>query len=376
MIREKHLKGVGMTNIHEKLLGLPWKRAQLDAPGFGPIESEARVFTRAEPRRSPQKSIKTKTVSLALQGGGSHGAFTWGVLDRLLEDERIEIEAISGASAGAVNAVVLAHGLTNGGRDGARRALAEFWNSVSRYSNPNSNGFFSLTQYFSPYQLNPLNVNPLRDIVADLIDFERLKRDGKIKLFIAATEVRTGKLRLFKNHELSLDALLASACLPLLHHAVEIDGEAYWDGAFSANPAVFPLFYECETPDVIVVLLHPLKRPHTPTTTAAISSRMAELGFNAPFLREMRAIALAKNYVEKSRFAFSNLDRRLARMNFHLIEEEQLMAQLSPESKLDSSSRFLTMLHDHGRVRAELWLEKNFDLVAERSSIDLPEVFC
>jgi NTE family protein len=319
--------------------------------------------------------MKKKIVSLALQGGGSHGAFTWGVLDRLLEDERIEIEAISGASAGAVNAVVLAHGLTSGGRDGARQALAELWNSVSSYANPASNGFLSLTQYFSPYQLNPLNVNPLRDIVAKLVDFERIKSDSKIKLFIAATQVRTAKLRLFKNEELSLEALLASTCLPLLHQAVEIDGEPYWDGGFSANPAVFPLFYDCETPDVIIVLLHPLRRPDAPTTSAGISSRMAELSFSAPFLREMRAIALAKNYVENSHFPFSGLERRLARMNFHLIEAEELMTQLSVESKLDSRSSFLTMLRDHGRARAEIWLEKSFALVGERSSIDLGELF-
>jgi NTE family protein len=320
-------------------------------------------------------SMKKKIVSLALQGGGSHGAFTGGVLDRLLEDERIEIEAISGASAGAVNAVVLAHGLTSGGRDGARQALAELWSSVSSHANPASNGFLSLTQYFSPYQLNPLNVNPLRDIVANLVDFERIKSDCKIKLFIAATQVRTAKLRLFKNEELSLEALLASACLPLLHQAVEIDGEPYWDGAFSANPAVFPLFYDCETPDVIVVLLHPLRRPDAPTTSAGISSRMAELSFSAPFLREMRAIALAKNYVENSHFPFTGLERRLARMNFHLIEAEELMTQLTVESKLDSRSSFLTMLRDHGRARAGIWLEKNFGVVGERSSIDLGELF-
>ncbi|MGH8729760.1 MAG: patatin-like phospholipase family protein [Burkholderiales bacterium] len=319
--------------------------------------------------------MKKKIVSLALQGGGPHGAFTWGVLDRLLEDERIEIEAISGASAGAVNAVVLAHGLTSGGREGARQALAALWDSVSSYANPASNGFLSLTHYFSPYQLNPLNVNPLRDIVANLVDFERIKSDSKIKLFIAATQVRTAKLRLFKNEELSLEALLASTCLPLLHQAVEIDGEPYWDGAFSANPAVFPLFYDCETPDVIIVLLHPLRRPDAPTTSAGISSRMAELSFSAPFLREMRAIALAKNYVENSHFPFTGLERRLARMNFHLIEAEELMTQLSVESKLDSSSSFLTMLRDHGRARAEIWLEKSFALVGERSSIRLRELF-
>ena len=187
-----------------------------------------------------------------MQGGGAHGAFTWGVLDRLLEDERLEIEAISGASSGAMNAVMLAHGLTIGGREGARQALAHFWETVANRMpfNPRQGSLFlGLTRILSPYQLNPFDLNPLRDIVTDLVDFERLRTEDNIKLFVAATQVRTGKLRLFETEELSADALLASAALPSLHHAVEIEGEPYWDGGFSANPAIFPLLYHCESRD-------------------------------------------------------------------------------------------------------------------------------
>jgi NTE family protein len=369
-----------LTLLYDRLGSMPCAKRRAAMGNVRRAEVLADLFR--EPRERvacgglTKSASRIKTVSLALQGGGSHGAFTWGVLDRLLEDERIEFEAISGASAGAVNAIVLADGLTRGGRDGARQALAELWNAVASYATPTSNGFSSLAHYWSPYQLNPLNLNPLRDIIVELVDFERIRSSCKVKLFIAATQVRTAKLRLFRNDELSLEALLASACLPSLHQAVEIDGEPYWDGALSANPAIFPLFYDCESPDVIVVLLHPLRRSELPISSAGISSRMTELSFSAPFLREMRAIALAKDYVEKSHFPYTGLERRLARMNFHLIQAEELMTQLSVESKLDSRSSFLTMLRDHGRAHGEVWLRNNFDLIGERSSIDLHELFC
>ena len=197
------------------------------------------------------RKMRTKVVSLALQGGGSHGAFTWGVLDRLLEEERIDIEAISGASAGAMNAVVLAYGLTIGGREGARQALTDFWATVSSkvpfHFMPEDAAFNTaliLARYFSPYQLNPFNVNALRSILASQLDFERLRAECKINLFIATTQISTGTLRLFSNKQVSLDVLLASACLPGLNHAVQIDGEAYWDGGLTANPPMFPLLYQ------------------------------------------------------------------------------------------------------------------------------------
>ncbi|HEX6828806.1 MAG TPA: patatin-like phospholipase family protein [Burkholderiales bacterium] len=337
-----------------------------------------------------------KRINLALQGGGSHGAFTWGVLDRILEDERIELEGISGTSAGAMNAVVLAHGLTTGGREGAREALGKFWESIADRVpfDPLWSGFMGqtgvtqgsglppvlkammgLTRFLSPYQLNPFDVNPLRDIVAGTIDFERLRAECRLKLFIAATQVRTGKLRLFRTGELTADAVLASACLPSLHHGIEIDGELYWDGGYSANPAVYPLIYHCRSPDVVIVLLHPMRLAKNPGTAGEIWNRVTELGFSAGFLREMRMIAQAKANVERGLFSIGRLERRLRRLKFHLVEAEELMSQLSTESKLSAHLPFITMLRDQGRARAEAWLAENFGRIGSRSSVDLTELF-
>lgn len=342
------------------------------------------------------KSARTRVVNLALQGGGSHGAFTWGVLDRLLEDERIEFEGISGTSAGAMNAVVLADGLVKGGRDGARQALNRFWESVASHApinqlpanllqphgagtdgslGPIAKALVALSRDFSPYQLNPFDLNPLRQIVTEQIDFQRLRAESELKLFVAATHVSTGKLRLFRNEEMSVDALLASACVPSLQQAIEIDGEAYWDGGYSANPAVFPLFYECESPDVIVVLLHPLIRAQTPHTAEEIRNRVSELGFNSTFLREMRMIVQATEQSEQALLPLGRLERRLRRMNFHLIEAEALVSQLAVDSKLNAHLPFITMLRDLGRARADLWLDNNFSSIGNRSSVDLAELF-
>jgi NTE family protein len=342
------------------------------------------------------KSARTRVVNLALQGGGSHGAFTWGVLDRLLEDERIEFEGISGTSAGAMNAVVLADGLAKGGRDGARQALIRFWESVASHApinqlpanllqphgartdgglSPIAKALVALSRDFSPYQLNPFDLNPLRQIVTEQIDFQRLRAESELKLFIAATHVSTGKLRLFRNEEMSADALLASACMPSLQQAIDIDGEAYWDGGYSANPAVFPLFYECESPDVIVVLLHPLIRTQTPHTAEEIRNRVSELGFNSTFLREMRMIAQATEQSEQALLPWGRLERRLRQMNFHLIEAEALVSQLAVDSKLNAHLPFITMLRDLGRAQADLWLENNFSSIGNRSSVDLAELF-
>ena len=207
-----------------------------------------------------------------VQGGGSHGAYTWGVLDRLLEEERIEIEAISGASAGAMNAVVLAHGFTTGGRDGARAALSAFWREISKrhhngvlgytgaglpVADPAAKGYLFLSRFFSPYQLNPFNLNPLRDILGEQVDFERLRAECRIELFIATTRASTATSRIFSTRELTREVLLASACLPSIHHSVEIDGEAYWDGGLTANPPLSILVYNCSARDMLVVVLNP-----------------------------------------------------------------------------------------------------------------------
>jgi len=336
--------------------------------------------------------MQTKVITLALQGGGSHGAFTWGVLDRLLEDERIEIEALSGASAGAMNAVALAHGLTIGGRDGARQALKDMWLSIATkapfnfmpedWSTPESiarqtipspaiKTFLLLARFFSPYQINPFNLNPLRDILEGQIDFDRLRAESKLELFIAATQVSTGMPRLFRSKELTIDALLASACLPALHHAIEIEGENYWDGGLTANPPIRPLFYECSARDIVVVLLHPCRRPEVPTTADDIWHRLTEISFSSAFFAELQGIALAKGVAKRGLFWFGKLERRLRRLNMHLIDAHELMSELSVLSKLNTQAAFIGALHDEGRRRADAWLERNFQHIGVRSTFTL-----
>lgn len=321
------------------------------------------------------RKMRKKAVSLALQGGGSHGAFTWGVLDRLLEDERIDIKAISGASAGAMNAVVLAYGSTIGGRKGARRALTAFWETVSSKApfhfmpdDAASTTTLTLARYFSPYQLNPFNVNALRSILASQLDFERLRADCKIELLIAATQVSTGTLRLFSNAQLSLDVLLASACVPGFHHAVQIDGEAYWDGGLTANPPMFPLLYQGAANDVIVILLHPRRRAETLTSADDISQRVTEIGFSSTFFSELQGLALVKREAERSPIAVSRMKRQLRRLNMHLIDAQELMSRLSALSKLNTRSSFINSLRDAGRSRAEAWLGENRQSIGVRSS--------
>lgn len=335
-------------------------------------------------------------MTLGLQGGGSHGAFTWGVLDRLLEDGRIEIEGISGASAGAMNATALAYGLTTGGRDGARAALRKFWESVAASAPfsfipdelmwpstlamqsdlpPTMKAFVALTRFFSPYQLNPFDINPLRDILAAQIDFERLRRDCPIKLFIATTQVSTGTLRLFRNKQLTLDVLLASACLPLLHRAVEIDGEAYWDGGLTANPPLFPLLHKCGASDIVVVLLHPQPSSEVPTTADAIWHRLTEMGFSSTFYTELQGVMLAKREALRGLFAFGRLERRLRRLNLHVIESQELMSQLGAHSKLNAHPSFIHRLYGEGRQCADRWLDRNFRRLGVRSSFRLAQLF-
>jgi len=335
------------------------------------------------------KLRKRKVINLALQGGGAHGAFTWGVLDRLLEDERLTIEGISATSSGAINAVALAYGLTIDGREGARRLLADLWDQVGitvpGYT-PATNvpridrtlaleGALALTRVFSPYELNPLHLDPLRDIVTRLIDFERLRAACPLKLYIAATQVRTGKLRLFETQETSAEALLASACLPSLHQAVEIDGEPYWDGGYAGNPALYPLFYNCDSRDMVIVLLHPLSRPELPTSVSKIHHRTTELSFGTTFLREMRSIAHAKSQVNDHLWSLGHLERRLRRLNAHLIEPDQALAEQDGITKLNNDVRFLTWLRDRGRMQAQAWLDDNFDSLGRHSSVDLTSMF-
>ena len=343
---------------------------------------------------SPRRPDTQKpSLSLALQGGGAHGAYTWGVLDRLLE-AGIRIDGISGTSAGAMNAVALAHGWTAGGADGARAALADFWQAVGdsvpfhvellNSLNSTTDGalptpmnvMMGFMRLFSPYQLNPFELNPLRDVVRAQFDFERLRCDCPLKLFIAATTVRTGKVRLFHTAELSEAALLASACLPTLHHAVEIDGEHYWDGGFTANPAIYPLLYECTTPDILMVLLNPLQLDEAPRSAEDISARSIELGFSTTFLREMRMIAHARQYIAETAgwMPLGRLERKLVGQRFHLIEAREL-AEAGSASKLNAASGFLTALHPLGRSRADEWLRKQYRHVGRKETVDVARLF-
>jgi NTE family protein len=333
----------------------------------------------------------SQAVSLALQGGGAHGAFTWGVLDHLLEDGRLRFDGVSGTSAGSMNAVVLAQGLMVGGFDGARAALSKFWNTVADSapfvaSMPAGEGGFpvlgpvvrlmlQLADHLSPAQLNPFDLNPLRDIVASQIDFEQLRARSPVKLFIAATHANSGKLRVFRSAELSVDTILASACLPTIHHSVIIDGEPYWDGGYSANPAVFPLFYHCGSPDILLVLLTPLRYKETPRTAYDIKARQRELGFQSTFLREMRVFAHLREFVSGSWMPLGRLERRVARVRFHMIAADELMSELPAETKLIADKRFFTMLRDSGREHAKAWLDEHRAALGKRSTVDLASLF-
>lgn len=332
-----------------------------------------------------------QTVNLALQGGGAHGAFTWGVLDQLLEDGRLDFEGISGTSAGAMNAAVMAHGLNIGGRDGAREALEKFWTGVAgslpfEVAVPSSDGqnvsllpalkmMLQWAHYFSPHQLNPFDLNPLRDILQAQVDFEGLRAQSPLKLFIAATHANTGKVRLFRTPEINADAVLASSCLPTMARPVEIEGEPYWDGGYAANPAIYPLFYECKSSDILMVLLTPLMHKGTPRSAQEIKDRVLELAFNSTFLREMRMFAHARDYVSESFFPIGRLERRLVRLNFHVIDAQQQMHEFKTETKLAANMAFFELLKNLGRERARTWLAAHYGEIGKRSTIDLAELF-
>lgn len=334
------------------------------------------------------KIFGAETLNLALQGGGALGALTWGVLDRLLEERSLEIEAISATSAGAMNAAMLASGYVRGGRAGARENLSQFWNAIgsASYSLPMTAGSASLisgsskllvglTRMFSPYQLNPFDINPLRGIVSRLVDFEALRSPKAIRLFVAATHVRTGTLRLFENRELSEDSLLASSCLPTLHHAIEIDGQGYWDGGYSGNPAIYPLVYRCKSPSILIVMLQPMSRQDLPVSAESIRSRLTEFQFNATFQREMRNFILARKETEKTRLPLGRLERRLQGLDFHLIEADDLISRMQIEKSLNVDLGFLLKLKEEGRARAQAWLEAHSGKLGKASSFDLDGMF-
>ena len=363
---------------------------------------------RATPSASPSTSRSQRPakkghlrIDLALQGGGSHGAFTWGVLDRLLEDERLEIAGISGTSAGAMNAVALAAGLMEGGRDGARAALRRFWHRVADASpfsqlqdsplgllfgpeNPWLKPWLAplqqAAQYvgsqLSPYQLNPLNLNPLRDILADTVDFKAVRACDRTHLFIAATHVATGELRIFRQEEITADMVLASACLPLLFQAVEIDGEAYWDGGYAGNPALLPLIAETDADDLLLVQINPSRRDTLPTTAEDILDRASEVTFNASLIKELRTIGLIKEVLAdagRPDCAYRrSLFRRIDDLRLHRLDAEAELSQFGASSKTQTSRAFLQQLHDIGRQTADTWLAKHGKHLGQRSTFTLP----
>jgi NTE family protein len=325
-------------------------------------------------------------IDLALQGGGSHGAFTWGVLDRLLEEPRLEIVAISGTSAGAMNAAVLADGWTRGGANGARAALDSYWRRVSRAAafsplqrspldrlmgrwtldtSPAYVVMDLLSRLFSPYDLNPTGYDPLRRVLAESIDFNRLA-GSPIKLFITATRVRTGRGRIFRNGEITPDVLLASACLPTMFRAIEIDGEPYWDGGFAGNPTITPLIRESDAHDTILVQINPAERPEAPRSAAEILNRLNEISFNSPLTKELRMIAVLRQVVD----AGTGEGARWANMRAHRIKSDML-TEFGASSKLNAEWEFVSMLRAEGRRAASEFLDAHLDEIGKRSTADL-----
>jgi len=343
------------------------------------------------------QTAKVKAINMALQGGGAHGAFTWGVLDRLVEDPRIAIEGISATSAGATNGVAFSYGMATGGREGAKRALHDFWRNVSRIGSPSilppsefekavktfwkdsmkamQSMFPVLTKMqvmISPYEFNPFNINPLKQLLEQSIDFRVLRGKGcPVKLFLCATNVRTGRIKIFDRQEISADCVLASACLPTLFQAVEIGGESYWDGGYIGNPALFPLIYNCDSRDVVVVHINPQERTTVPQSAPEILARINEISFSSSLLRELRVIAFLTKLVDDGLAD----GKRLRRVLIHEVASEEIASELSVESMVNIDWDFLTRLREAGRHQADLWLAANYDRLGETSTIDVQEKY-
>jgi NTE family protein len=336
--------------------------------------------------KQSRKSRKPVLVDLALQGGGAHGAFTWGVLDRLLEEPWLRIEGISGTSAGAMNAVVMAHGLVTGGPEGARAALEDFWKRVSdaallspfrrgpleimtgQWTLDYSPAFVAAdlaARVFSPYDLSAAGANPLNQILVECVDFSRLA-DAKPLLFITATNVRTGRGRVFRNAELTPEVLMASACLPTLFQAVVIDGEAYWDGGYAGNPTITPLVRECDSRDTILVQINPIERPGTPSSAREIHDRLNEVSFNATLMKELRMAALLRRVADPGH----GEGAVWAQMRMHRIASD-IMLSLGYSSKLLAEWAFFCMLRDEGRRAASTFLDADGRDVGVRSTLDI-----
>jgi NTE family protein len=343
--------------------------------------------------KKPERPNK-KRINLALQGGGAHGAFAWGVIDRLLEEEEIEIDAIVGTSAGAMNAAATAYGIALGGNAGGREVLRTFWKKTSdaaRYSpmqatpwekmmNPkggnleHSPGYIMmdfLSRMFSPYELNPTNQNPLRDVITSVIDFDAIHKAAKVKLFICASNVMTGRIKVFDKEHVTVDAVLASACLPFMFQAVEISGEHYWDGGYMGNPPLYPLFYNTDTRDILIIQLNPINIPSLPTTAPQILDRINTLSFNSSLMREMRAIHFVTKLIDGG---FDD-GGKLKRIFIHTVDGEELLSHLGVSSKLNADWDFLMHLHENGRDACEKFLSAHWAKIGKESSTNIEEKF-
>jgi NTE family protein len=338
-----------------------------------------------------RRNARHKGINIALQGGGAHGAFTWGVLDRLFEDDRLWIEAISGTSAGAMNAVVAAQGMFEGGAEGARRRLATFWRAVSAAArgsplrraplaaligdwslktSPAYLAFDIAARLASPYDINPLGLNPLRDVVAAQVDFGKVRACVDMGVFIAATNAETGLGRVFARDEITLDAVMASACLPYLFRAVEIDGAPYWDGGYSGNPPLMPFLETSPSNDLMIVQINPIRRDGAPRRAQDIQNRINEISFNSALLHELRTIHLVNGMIERGEVA----PGRRRRMFVHVITGRKQMRRLDASSKLNAEWVFLDWLFRVGREAAGRWLECAFDDLGHRSTVDLDQM--
>ncbi|GHE21865.1 patatin-like phospholipase family protein [Halomonas urumqiensis] len=335
---------------------------------------------------------KSKLINLALQGGGAHGAFTWGVLDRILEDGRLQIAGVSGTSAGAMNAVALAEGFTRDGPEGGREALERFWrcmgdgakNSLMRrtpydmltgnwglQNNPMYHAMDALSRVVSPYQLNPMNINPLRDMVEECIDFEMVRRCTAFKLYVSATNVESGNIKIFPGEEITVDMLMASACLPHIYQAVEIDGVPYWDGGYMGNPSLFPFHGETGTNDILVIQINPIERKGAPKSSQDIQNRMNEISFNSSLLKELRGIDFVDRLIRQGKLSADEYRQ----VRVHVVENQVELNPLGASSKMNAEWKFLTKLRDLGRDTVTSWLDENFAAIGERSSVDLRQIF-
>jgi len=345
-----------------------------------------------------KKKNSQKQVNLALQGGGAHGAFAWGVLDKLIEDGRLDVQGLCATSSGTMNACAYAYGKMIDGPEKAREFLHDFWWKIHKAgekyspvrklpweglmsnSNWNMNSSLSyfmfdlITRVFSPYQFNPFDFNPLRDVLREIVDFEALRKCKCTRLFISTTHVKTGKVRVFQNEEVTLDVAMASACLPFLFKAVKINGEDYWDGGYMGNPPLYPLFYNTDCRDIVVIHINPMIRENIPMTAPDIMNRVNEISFNSSLYKELRAVAFVKKLKEhdmlKEKYAnhFKNI-------LIHSVRADEAMVDLSVASKFNSDWQFLTMLRDKGRLAMQLWLDKNFQHVGQRDTVDLHAEF-